>query len=124
VLGFSVLLFFDTLTQISMKLAGNHALPMDFDWPWFLRVLKTYWVYIALAGYFGSFATWMTLLKHAPVGTSFAASHLEIVTVTLCSAYLFGESLTGMKLLGGGLILLGVGFLAIERDLKERSRRK
>ena len=118
VIGFLVLMFFDTLTQISMKLAGDQALPMDLDVAWFFRLLQTTWIYLALCGYLGSFVTWMTLLKHAPVGPSFAASHLEIVSVTLLSVFLFKEPLTTFKLAGGVLILLGVACLAFERTIK------
>lgn len=115
--GFLVLMFFDTLTQICMKLAGNQALPMNLDVEWFLRLMKTSWVYFALCGYMGSFVTWMTLLKHAPVGPSFAASHLEIVSVTLLSVFLFHEPLTAFKVLGGILILVGVACLALDRKI-------
>ena len=112
IIGFLVLMLFDTLTQISMKYAGGVALPMELNLAWMLRVLKTGWIYVALGGYLGSFVTWMTLLKHAPVGPSFAASHLEIISVTLLSIWLFNEPLTSLKALGGLLILLGVMCLA------------
>ena len=111
-IGFFVLLCFDTLTQICMKYAGEQALPVELDTVWLLRVLETVWVYLALGGYLGSFVTWMTLLKYAPVGPAFAASHLEIASVTLLSVWLFNEPLTTNKVLGGVLILLGVVCLA------------
>jgi hypothetical protein len=37
---------------------------------------------------------YMTLLKHAPVGPLFAASHFESVTVSPRSFVVFGERLT------------------------------
>lgn len=112
VIGFLVLMCFDTLTQISIKYASIIALPMDFDLPWLVRVMGSVWIYTALAGYMGSFITWMTLLRHAPVGPSFAASHLEIISVTILSIWLFNESMTLYKGIGGLLILLGVLCLA------------
>jgi drug/metabolite transporter (DMT)-like permease len=117
------LLCFDTLTQICMKYAGEQALPMEFDRAWLLRVLGTAWIYLALCGYLGSFATWMTLLKYAPVGPSFAASHLEVASVTLLSVWLFNEPLTTYKVLGGALILLGVACLAKGRDPAQGGRK-
>jgi len=122
--GFSILLCFDTITQVGMKLAGEQAMPMDFNLAWLIRVLCAYWMYIALAGYLGSFVTWMILLKYAPVGPSFAAAHMEIVTVTFVSWLFLGEPMTNFKLLGGLLILLGVACLAVERDLKEKREAK
>lgn len=112
IIGFLVLMFFDTITQISMKYTGSMALPMELNLAWVARVLKTGYLYLALGGYLGSFITWMTLLKHAPVGPSFAASHLEIISVTLLSIWLFNEPLTPLKVSGGLCILLGVMCLA------------
>lgn len=113
--GFLTLLFFDTLTQICMKYAGNVALPMELNLAWAARALKTGYIYLAVGGYLGSFITWITLLKYAPVGPSFAASHLEIVSVTLLSIWLFNEPLTPLKIIGGLCILLGVLCLAKEQ---------
>lgn len=112
IIGFLVLMCFDTLTQISIKYASNFALPMEFDLAWFSRILRSVWIYLAFVGYLGSFAAWMTLLRHAPVGPSFAASHLEIISVTLLSIWLFNEPLTLYKGIGGVLILLGILCLA------------
>ncbi len=46
------------------------------------------WVYGAVLGYVGAFFTWMSLLRHAPIGPAFAASHLEVIGVLLLSAWL------------------------------------
>jgi drug/metabolite transporter (DMT)-like permease len=110
--GFLALLSFDTLAQICFKYAGTYALPLDFDLSWFARLFSRPWVYGAILGYLGAFVTWMSLLKYAPVGPSFAASHLELVSVTLFSVWLFNEPLNLYKLLGGSLIVLGVLCLA------------
>jgi drug/metabolite transporter (DMT)-like permease len=115
--GFALLMAFDTLTQISFKLAGNHALPVQADLAWLLRVFGEPWVYGAVLGYLGAFFTWMSLLKHAPIGPAFAASHLEVVSVMLLSVWLFHEPLTATKLLGAAAILAGIVCLGLaERD--------
>lgn len=119
VIGFLTLMFFDTLTQICMKYTGNAALPMELNLAWAARALKTGYLYLALGGYLGSFITWMTLLKHAPVGPSFATSHLEIISVTILSIWLFNEPLTPLKVTGGLLILLGVMCLAKDQKPAE-----
>jgi drug/metabolite transporter (DMT)-like permease len=110
--GFLMLLGFDTLAQICFKYASTQALPLDFDPAWFARLFGKPWVYGSVLGYIGAFITWMSLLKQAPVGPSFAASHLELVSVTLFSVWLFNEQLNVYKVLGGGLIILGVLCLA------------
>ena len=63
----------------------------------------------------------MTLLKHAPVGPAFAASHLELISVTLLSIWLFNEPLTFAKVLGATLILIGVLFLAKDESKQHLS---
>ncbi|GGA07163.1 DMT family transporter [Dyella caseinilytica] len=110
--GFALLLAFDTIVQLSFKLTGEHAFPPEANLAWVARVFGHPWIYIALIGYVGNFFTWMSLLKHAPIGPAFAASHLDVVTVMLASAWLFHEALTPMRLLGAGVIMLGIVCLA------------
>lgn len=112
VAGFALLLAFDTVVQLSFKLTGEHALPAEASLAWVARVFAHPWIYIALAGYVGNFFTWMSLLRHAPIGPAFAASHLDVVTVMLASALLFHEALTPLRLIGAGVIVLGIVCLA------------
>ena len=119
IIGFFILMSFDTLAQISFKYASIHAMPLTFDYSWLIRVLTHHWIYGAIIGYIGAFFTWMTLLKHAPVGPAFAASHLELISVTLLSIWLFNEPLTLNKVAGALLILIGVIFLAKDEFKKQ-----
>ena len=111
--GFALLLAFDTVVQMSFKLTGAHAWPPQANPAWLMRILAQPWIYLALLGYVGNFFTWMNLLKHAPIGPAFAASHLDVISVMLASAWLFHEALTPMRLLGAGIIMLGIACLAI-----------
>lgn len=113
IFGFVVLIGFDTASQICFKMAAMHAEPFQIKAAWLLRVAGTPWVYGAILGYVGAFVTWMTLLKHAPVGPAFAASHLEVVGVMLLSVPLFGEALSFMQIIGAILIIAGVVCLAV-----------
>lgn len=110
--GFALLLVFDTLVQVSFKLTGAHAFPPQASWAWVLRIISQPWIYVALIGYIGNFFTWMSLLKRAPIGSAFAASHLDVISVMLASAWLFHEALTPMQLFGAGVIVLGIVCLA------------
>jgi drug/metabolite transporter (DMT)-like permease len=110
--GFLVLMMFDTLAQVSFKYASMHAEPLMLNVEWLLRVFGHPWIYGAFIGYIGAFFTWMTLLKYAPVGPAFAASHLEIISVTMVSVWLFNDELNLAKIVGGVLILSGILFLA------------
>lgn len=121
IIGFIILMSFDTLAQISFKFASIHAMPLTYDMAWLIRILSHYCIYGAIIGYIGAFFTWMTLLKHAPVGPAFAASHLELISVTLLSIWLFNEPLTFAKVLGATLILIGVLFLAKDESKQHLS---
>jgi drug/metabolite transporter (DMT)-like permease len=111
-LGFFALIVFDTFSQICFKMAALQAEPFLIEVAWLIRVLETPWVYGAIFGYLGAFITWMTLLRHAPVGPAFAASHLEVVGVIVISVPLFGEVLTISQMLGAILVVAGVVCLA------------
>ena len=112
-IGFLVLMAFDTLAQISFKLAGNAALPLEFSPAWLLRVFGQPWIYGAFVGYIGAFFSWMTLLRHAHIGPAFAASHLEIISVMLLSHWLFQEQLGWPQIVGALFIVAGIGCLAV-----------
>lgn len=112
-LGFVVLIVVDTFSQICFKMAATHAEPFLIEAEWVLRVLSDPWVYGAIAGYIGAFFTWMTLLRHAPVGPAFAASHLQVVGVMIVSMPFFGEALSAWQMLGAAFIIAGVICLAV-----------
>lgn len=111
--GFVALIAFDTLSQICFKMTAIHAEPFAVDFVWFMRVVTEPWVYGAIVGYIGAFITWMTLLRHAPIGPAFAASHLEIIGVMIISVPVFGEPLNALQLLGAAVIVAGVVCLAL-----------
>lgn len=115
-LGFGALMMFDTWTQISFKLASNHTGEFALTLAWLMAALSTPWIYAAVAGYLGAFVTWMTLLKHAPIGPAFAASHLEVVMVLGISVLFFGEHLAPLQTIGSLCIVLGIIFLSLSES--------
>lgn len=115
-IGFGLLMIFDTFAQISFKFTAIDALPLTFDSHWFARVASNPWLYGAILGYICTFFTWITLLKRLSIGASFAASHLEVVSVLLLSIWIFNEPLTLPKIGGALLILSGIICLAIAEE--------
>lgn len=112
-IGFVLLLFFDTVGQTGFKFSAINALPLDYSIDWVLRILSNKWIYITTLSYIGAFFTWMILLKKVPVGPAFAASRTQIVTVMLVSVFIFNEELTLNRCLGAILIISGIIFLAL-----------
>lgn len=113
IIGFILLLFFDTFGQTNFKLTALSALPFEISFDWLIRIFSHGWAYLVILGYTGAFMTWMVLLKKAPVGPAFAASHLQVVTVMLVSVVVFNEQVTLTRLLGGLCIIIGIVFLAL-----------
>lgn len=111
-IGFGILLLFDTLGQTSFKLAAIAAEPLEMGIEWIIRVFTNPWIYVAIIAYIATFFAWMTLLKHAPVGPAFAAAHMEVVTVMIVSVWVFNDSITWPRLIGAILIITGIIFLA------------
>ena len=112
-LGFLLLVSIDTFVQVGFKLAGERTLPVTLDLPWLDRVANEPWIFAVLAGYCAAFTVYMTLIKHAPIGPAFAASHMEIVTVTLISVLLFGEAINMIQVAGCCAVVAGVLVLAV-----------
>ncbi len=110
-LGFALLLSFDTLSQVGIKLAGDRIDGAGAG-PWLARVADEPLIYAVLICYLGAFLTYISLLKHAPVGPAYAAAHGHIVTVLLISIAFLGETLTGVQCLGALAIVAGIAILA------------
>ncbi len=117
--GFLLLMSFDTLAQICFKLAGEHALPVEANAAWLIRIFSQGWVYGAVLGYIGAFVCWMSLLRSAPIGPAFAASHLEVISVMLLSHVLFGEALTFTRISGALAIVAGIVCLALAESTEQ-----
>ena len=64
IIGFLILMSFDTLSQISFKYASTQALPLELSPDWLMRLFLNPWLYGAIAGYLGAFVTWMTCLLY------------------------------------------------------------
>lgn len=64
------------------------------------------------------------MLKRAPIGPAFAASHLEIISVLVLSSLLFNENIGWAKIVGCGLILLGILLLAISETSESEKERQ
>ncbi len=112
-IGFLLLVGFDTAAQLALKSASTGALPLQASAAWVSRLLHERALYVAVLGFVSAFLVWMALLRHAPIGPAFAASNLDIVTVLLASHWIFGEHIGWWQTLGAALIVAGVGCLAI-----------
>jgi multidrug transporter EmrE-like cation transporter len=112
-LGFLLLAIVDTVAHLCFKLAAIRAAPFAVDLPWVLRAASQPWLYGAMSSYVVAFFIWIRLLQAAPVGTAFAVSHIDVVTVLIASSVFLQEPISGYQMSGATLILCGVGCLAV-----------
>jgi drug/metabolite transporter (DMT)-like permease len=112
-LGFALLIGLDTAAQVLVKIAGERISAFEPDPAWLLKALREPLIYGVMLVYAAVFCVYITLLKHAPVGPSFAAAHGHIVTVLVISILFFGEQLTVVQALGALAIIAGVLLLAV-----------
>ena len=94
-----------------VSLVGNFLTATAMSWL-VLRLTNDPWLLGVVAGYGAAFLIYMTLIKRAPIGPAFAASHLEIDSVTLFSVAFLGDRLSALQALGCCAIVSGVIVLA------------
>jgi len=117
IIGFLTLLAIDTAQQIIAKFAGDRIGAFVFDGAWFERLAREPLVHILIGLYLAAFLIYSWLLRHAPVGPSYAALHGHVVTTFLFSIVFLGERLTLLQLSGCALIVGGIVLLAATEEL-------
>jgi drug/metabolite transporter (DMT)-like permease len=120
---FGLLLAVDTFNQVAFKMAGERTAPVTFDADWLGRIVNEPWIAAILGGYLAAFLIYMTVLRDVEIGPAFAASHMEIVTVTIVSMLFFGERFTLLQAAGCAAIVAGVAILAVTEKPEEHEGR-
>ena len=109
-----MLLGFETLCQISLKMSGLDNPDFNFSLTAFARTLATPWTWIAIACYIGAFGVWMTILRKTTLSAAFTTSAIVFVAVMIASWLVFGEHIGPWQLLGCVIIVGGI--LALGKD--------
>lgn len=117
ILGFLALIVIDTTQQIIAKFAGDRIGEFTLAADWLLRLGTEPLVLAVIALYLTAFPIYSWLLRHAPVGPSYAALHGHVVTTFAYSIIFLGERLTLLQLSGCALILAGIVLLAVTEEL-------
>ena len=107
-LAWALLLGFETLCQISLKLAGRATGAFDFSITAFRHALVTPWLWVAIGCYIGAFLAWMTILRNSTLSAAFTTSALVFVGVMLASWLVFGEHIGWQQLVGSTIIITGI----------------
>jgi drug/metabolite transporter (DMT)-like permease len=117
--AWAALLAFETLCQISLKLAGRATGAFDFSASAFRHGLATPWLWVAIGCYVGAFLAWMTILRKSTLSAAFTTSALVFVAVMLASWLIFGEHIAWLQLLGAAIIVGGILAIGADADPQE-----
>jgi multidrug transporter EmrE-like cation transporter len=74
----------------------------------FRSLLQSPWVLTALAAAFLAFLAWAIALTKLDLSHAYPLTSLAFVSVVFCGWAIFGETLSAIRLLGLGLVILGV----------------
>lgn len=107
-IAWGVLLCFETLCQVSLKLAGRATGAFDFSIAAFRLAFATPWLWVAIGCYIGAFLAWMTILRKSTLSAAFTTSAIVFVAVMLSSWLVFGEHIGWLRLAGSAVIVVGI----------------
>jgi multidrug transporter EmrE-like cation transporter len=111
--GLLALVCFDTAGQLGFKFIAEAAGPAVADAAWVHAVVTSPAFIVTIAAYVGAFFVYMMLVQRVAIGPLFAASHLELVTITAISMAYFGERFSLLQALGCALIVIGIVVLGL-----------
>lgn len=110
----SVLL--NTAAQLLLKGGMNRIGEVTFSWtnlfPITLQIASNPLIILGMAFYVLSVFVWLAVLSKVEVSVAYPIVSLGYITTAIAAYYLFGEQLTLLRILGIGVIMLGVYLVA------------
>jgi len=91
---------------------GEFAFSLDNVVPIGLRVASSPYILLGLACYVVSVVVWILGLSRVPVSVAYPMLSVGYIVNAIAAWMLFGESLTAQKLVGIGMIIIGVVLVA------------
>ncbi len=111
-----LLLCFETLCQISLKMAGRATGAFNFSEPAFAHAFETPWLWVAIACYIGAFLAWMTILRKSTLSAAFTTSAIVFIAVMFSSWTVFGEHIDWLHLVGSAIIVVGILMIGADEN--------
>lgn len=108
-----LLLAFDVIIQVTMKIAGDQLGRIPFGLDWAAAAFSSPMVWISLVGYVITFILWLAILHASPLSAAFPATALVYVLVPVAGWLYLGEDFTLGQAAGIALIIAGV---MVQRD--------
>ena len=116
--GWAVFITVETITQITMKYAGEGLDDDHGFWPMVAHAAASPVTWLAFALYFAGFLIWLTILKDVDMGRAFPMTATIYLATLTAAVLLFHEHLNLIRILGVVSIVAGVGLLASDENTK------
>lgn len=114
--GWALFIGVETVTQITMKFAGEGLNDDHGLWPMVLQAAASPVTWLAFSLYFAGFLVWLTILKDADMGRAFPMTATIYLATLTAAVMLFHEHLNPTRILGVIAIVGGVGLLASDEN--------
>ncbi|MFA6409341.1 MAG: SMR family transporter [Gammaproteobacteria bacterium] len=106
----------NTAAQLVLKAGMNRIGVFDLTWSTFFPVLGQVavnpWILLGVVFYVVSMIFWLFLLSRVEVSQAYPLMSLGFVLNAVAAYYIFGDSLSVLRLTGIGLIIVGVFLVA------------
>lgn len=116
---FSLILFavfLNATAQLLLKAGMNKIGEFAFSWanivPVSLQIATNPFILSGLFCYVFAVAVWLLVLSRTEVGIAYPLVSLAYIITAIAAYYLFGEQLSLIRILGIGVIMLGVYMVA------------
>jgi drug/metabolite transporter (DMT)-like permease len=100
----------DTTGQMAFKAAATESNAVA-GWAAWRYMLRRPWIWVGIGCYCVEFASWLAFVSAMSLSIAVLLSTLNIATVALGARIFFGERPSRMRLIGIGLVALGVGLV-------------
>lgn len=96
------------LLKMGMDRVGEFAFSAHNIWPIALKIITSPFVLLGIVCYALSLIVWLLVLSRAEVGYAYPLLSIGYVLTAILAYFLFGESLSFIRLFGIGMIMIGV----------------
>lgn len=105
-----IITFFLSSLGAVAQLLFKKAMPLKFN---FIDLTTNYHLIIGFFLYGVAFIGYLLVLNYAPVSELYPIIAFSYLFIMIFSYFFLGELITGFKIIGSLLIILGVGFIVV-----------
>lgn len=96
------------LLKMGMDRVGEFSFSAQNIWPIALKIMSSPFVLLGIVCYALSLIVWLLVLSRSEVGYAYPLLSIGYVLTAILAYFLFGESLSLIRVLGIGMIMMGV----------------